>query len=165
MVLPKHIAAVLGGTWQHLNSTRVDFNGTALAPGPLGLSPIGLLTYNPDGYMSAHMVSSDPGHIPPVRDPEPPTYEDFALVGEHSLVYAGELHVAWENSTATSGRLTHGPLKMASLASWIETSQPRNYEVTLKAHETGGRDVLRLWARDEGRHTVSTIWWVRAPPT
>ncbi|KAF2827689.1 hypothetical protein CC86DRAFT_321988 [Ophiobolus disseminans] len=163
MVLPKHIAVVLGGTWQHLNSTRFYLNGTEIPPGGLGRTPIGQLSYDPNGYMSANMVSSNPKDLPPDRTPDKPTYDDFALVGEHILTYAGELHLAWENSTASSGRLIHGPLVMSSQASWLGKLQLRNYEVTLNAHETGGRDVLKLWYRNEETDNDSTIYWARAP--
>jgi hypothetical protein len=44
-------------------------------------------------------------------------------------------------------------------------NQTRNYVVTKKANETGGRDVLRLWTRDENAGTMGNIYWVRAEAT
>jgi hypothetical protein len=115
--------------------------------------------------MSASITSRDAEHIPPNRDPEKPTDADYALMGRHILAYSGELHVAWENSTATVGRLTHGPLIMASRWTWLGTNQTRNYIVTKNANETGGRDVLHLWLRQEEENTVANIYWVRAEAT
>jgi len=148
-----------------LTSRRHSLNGTDLGVGGLGHNPIGQITYDPNGYMSVGMISTTPGDIPPPRTPDKPTYDDFAKVGEHILAYAGELHIAWDNSTVTSGRLYHGPLMMSSRTSWLGTNQTRNYDVTMNATETGGRDVLHLWLRNETSDQVANLFWARAPPT
>lgn len=141
------------------NFNRTTLNGTDLGPGFLGVNPVGLLTYNPEGYMSASLGPTDPSYIPPLRDE--PTHEDFALTGEHILTYAGGLKLAWENSTATAGRVIHGPLIVSSLRIWLNTEQWRDYRVTRKAKETGGKDVLQLYAL--GAETFSSLFWVRVP--
>jgi hypothetical protein len=115
--------------------------------------------------MSASITSTDADHIPPVRNPDEPTDADYGLMGRHTLAYAGELHLQWENSTTTAGRLTHGPLVMASRWKWLGTNQTRNYVVTKKANETGGKDVLRLWTRDEVGGLIGNIYWMRAEAT
>ncbi|KAH7071807.1 Lipocalin-like domain-containing protein [Paraphoma chrysanthemicola] len=164
MVLPKHIAATLAGTWQLLNQTPTDLNGNPNPPNDLGAHPVGLLQYDARGYMSASITATEPEFLPPNRAPEDPTHDDFALAGQHILAYAGELHLQWDNSTALVGRLTHGPLLMASRPGWLGTIQTRNYIVTRNASETGGKDVLHLWARNETTKSVANIYWARAEP-
>lgn len=84
-------------------------------------------------------------------------------MAQHAIAYAGPWSVEWENSTATVGRLIHGPLTMSTAWNWLGTRQSRNYVLTRNASETGGRDLLRLWVNDgEGR--TSNLWWVRAEP-
>jgi hypothetical protein len=115
--------------------------------------------------MSVSVTSTDAEHIPPVRESGNASDADYALMGRHSLAYAGELHLQWENSTATAGRLTHGPLVMASLWRMLGRNQTRDYVVTKRAHETGGKDVLKLWTRDEKEGSIANIYWVRAEAT
>ncbi|KAH8726950.1 Lipocalin-like domain-containing protein [Phaeosphaeriaceae sp. PMI808] len=150
MVLPHDIAVALAGTWQLLNQTRSENNGVPITD--LGKHPVGLLIYDTRGYMSASMTSTDPDHIPPDRSPAPMTDADYALFGQHKLAYAGELRVMWENSTAMVGRL-------------LGTNMTRDYVVTYGAKEVGGRDVLRLWVRDEAKNSTTNIYWVRGLPT
>lgn len=120
--------------------------------------------YDPAGYMSANIISNTPGHLPPVRNPDQPTKDDYALMGQHILMYSGPLRLAWENSTTTLGRVFHGPLMASSRRGWLGTTQTRNYEVFFNATETGGRDILRLWNRNETNDQYANIYWVRAPP-
>ncbi|OAL03193.1 hypothetical protein IQ06DRAFT_315399 [Phaeosphaeriaceae sp. SRC1lsM3a] len=155
MVLPAHIAASLAGTWLFLNQT-------SLPTIPLGSRPFGQIIYDARGYMSASMTSTDPEDIP-TRSPSNATTDDFALIAQRILAYAGELHVEWENSTATEGRLIHGPLSMATRWDWLGQNQSRNYLLTRNASETGGRDVLHLWVR--GEKAIGRLWWVRADST
>lgn len=121
--------------------------------------------YDANGYMSASMTTTDADQYPPNRSPLPMTQEDYVLIGQHTLVYAGELHVVWENSSATVGRLTHGPVIMTNKPSWLGTSMIRNYVVIEGGEEFGGRNLLRLWSRDEAKDIVSNIYWVRAWPS
>ncbi|KAH8700043.1 Lipocalin-like domain-containing protein [Phaeosphaeriaceae sp. PMI808] len=162
MVLPHHIAISLAGTWKLLNHSSTDLNGNPTNLTDLGKHPAGQLIYDANGYMSASMTSTDPDQIPPNRSPAPMTQEDYILIGQHTLVYAGELHVAWENSSATVGRLTHGPLIMSNKPSWLGTNQTRNYIVTKKEKEG---DILHLWLKDEKKNMISNIFWVRGGPT
>ncbi|KAF2034192.1 hypothetical protein EK21DRAFT_97659 [Setomelanomma holmii] len=153
MVLPKHISASLAGTWQLLNQTRTDLAGNPKPSNNLGAHPIRLLHYETRGYMSASSTATEPKYLPPDRRPDDPTYDDLALIGKHTLAYAGELHV-----------LTHGPLVMASHPGWRGTNQSRNYVVTTIASATGGRDVLRLWLRNATANLIANIYWMTADP-
>lgn len=108
------------------------------------------------------MQSTDPEHFP-TRPWANATIDDYALITQHVLAYAGELHLGWENSTATEGRVIHGPLKMATRWDWYGQNQTRNYVVTKNATETGGRDVLHIWVR--GETSIGRLWWARADPT
>ncbi|KAF1850808.1 uncharacterized protein K460DRAFT_382394 [Cucurbitaria berberidis CBS 394.84] len=158
MVLPQNIASVLSGAWQLLNNTSTYLNGTNNPAGSMGHASVGLLIYHPLGYMSANLASTDPADTPPANHTEL-TDADFALIGRHSLNYAGELHV-WEGSNETVGTLTHGPLTTSSRPSWLKTNQTRNYIVSKNNFE--GRDVLHLWLRDEKQDNIANIIWARA---
>lgn len=178
MVLPKHIAASLSGTWLFLNQTKsvaplptlctsliarsTDSNGNAKSSTMLGSHPVGQLIYDPQGYMSASIASTDPSHIPPNRAPNNSTQEDYALIAQHALAYAGPLSVEWENSTATAGRLIHGPLTMSTAWNWLGTNQSRNYILTRNASETNGKDLLHLWIESGGG--TANLYWERAEP-
>lgn len=126
----------------------------------LGRNPVGQIIYDSRGYMSASISTTDPEHIPPDRTPNASTPEDLALLAQHILVYAGGLHVVWENSTATVGRLIHGPLTVSSRPNWLGKNQTRNYIITSNENELDGRDVLHLWLRTET--DIANIYWVRA---
>lgn len=144
-----------------VNSTlRVDLDGNIKPRDNFGRHPVGQIIYDPAGYMSASISSTDPEHIPPTRDPDEATDADRALMSKHSLAYSGQLHVEWENSTATVGRLIHGPLVMSSHTSWLRTNQSRNYILTKNATETPGRDILHLWLK--GSDGTANLYWVRA---
>jgi hypothetical protein len=178
MVLPKHIAASLSGTWLFLNQTKsvtplpilqtsltlrsTDSNGNATPSTMLGSHPVGQLIYDSQGYMSASITSTDPSHIPPNRAPNNSTQEDYALIAQHVLAYAGPLSVEWENSTATVGRLIHGPLTMSTAWNWLGTNQSRNYILTKNASASGGNDVLHLWI--EAGEGTANLYWERAEP-
>jgi hypothetical protein len=125
--------------------------------GGLGTDPEGLLIYHPFGYVSVNLWSTDPGDIPAPADNY--TDAEWALIGHHTLSYAGALQV-WEGSNETTGTLTHGPLVMSSYPKWVVTNQTRNYTVSAKAHE--GRDVLMLWSENIENDSVSRLYWARA---
>ena len=144
---------------------RHSLNGTDLGPGALGYNAKGLVIYDTNGYMSVSMATTTPEFIPPIRDPNEPTEEDFALVGKHILMYSGELSLAWENSTTTEGRVYHGPLLTSTQTSWIGTKQTRDYIVTKNASETGGRDILHLYSKNVTSDSIADIYWGRPPPT
>jgi hypothetical protein len=142
------------------SASRVDLNGNIKPRDNFGRHPVGQIIYDPAGYMSASISSTDPEHIPPTRNPDEATDADRALMSKHSLAYSGQLHVEWENSTATVGRLTHGPLVMSSHTSWLGTNQSRNYVLTKNASETLGKDILHLWLK--GSDGTANLYWMRA---
>ncbi|KAF2849620.1 hypothetical protein T440DRAFT_533097 [Plenodomus tracheiphilus IPT5] len=155
MVLPSNIAEVLGGAWLLLNSTRSHLNGTLLPAGNITYYPRGQLLYHPAGYMSANLFAPSALNA---SDPTSDSDASYAYIARRSLSYAGELSV-WPGSNESVGTLTHGPLVVASVPSWMEVVQRRNYVVYKK--EVEGRDVLRLWLREEEKDLQTDIWWVR----
>jgi hypothetical protein len=106
--------------------------------------------------MSANIWSTDPGAIPSPADSY--TSSDYALIGNHTLSYAGGLQL-WAGSNETVGTVTHGPLVMSTRPAWVVENQTRNYVVTKGGYE--GRDVLRLWLRVEGDDAVANLFWAR----
>jgi hypothetical protein len=127
--------------------------------GALGNHSAGLLIYAPLGYVSVNIWSTEPGAIPAPAPADNYTDADWALIGHHTLSYAGALQL-WEGSNETTGTLTHGPLVMSSLPEWVVTNQTRNYTVSPNAHEE--RDVLMLWAENIENDIISRIYWARA---
>ncbi|KAF2870622.1 Lipocalin-like domain-containing protein [Massariosphaeria phaeospora] len=168
MVLPKEIASFISGAWLLLNNTPTDLNGTPLtgpANLPVGLHPVGMLTYHPTGYMSANIASTDADHRPlsvsyPFKAND--SDADWAQVGKHTLAYAGQVSAS-EDSTTSSGTLTHGPLVVASIPSWVGTKQERNYTVYPKGVKGNENDVLHVWIRSEASGQVGNLFWERMP--
>lgn len=91
--------------------------------------------------------------------PSKPNQSDaeWALVGKHTLAYAGGLSVK-EGSTCENGTLYHGPLTVANVPSWVGTSQERNYTV-FRADE--GAVVLHIYTRDEVNKVMGNLFWER----
>lgn len=80
--------------------------------------------------------------------------EDWALVGKHTLGYAGPFTFI-NGSTSSSGTLIHGPLTVGNVPSWVGSNQTRNYTVFA---EPGEAVLLNVFsARTDG--TIGELWW------
>ncbi|KAK0735227.1 hypothetical protein B0T26DRAFT_630894 [Lasiosphaeria miniovina] len=129
---PEALLASLAGTYSLYNTTNL-YNGVAQRSNPSG----GILIYTATGYMSATLGPSAAG---------------VATV----LAYAGPLSVSdTVPSTETSGQMMHGPLTVASTASWVGTRQPRNYTVF---RQPDGSVFLRIVTSKTATHE-SQLWW------
>ncbi|KAL1411717.1 hypothetical protein Q8F55_002683 [Vanrija albida] len=90
------ILAALAGTYSLLNTTS-QHNGTPIPDRAYGASPVGVLIYTKSGFMSATISATEP-ELRPANLTFPYTDEqadaDWALVGKHSIGYAGHLSVS-----------------------------------------------------------------------
>lgn len=112
--------------------------------------------------MSATIVATEPEFRPlNLTFPFQPTDSDadWALVGKHSIGYAGPLRVNPEvASNETSGQVLHGPLVAANVPSWMGTSQKRNYTVVVREEEGQGVRYLRIGS-ERGGGFRGVLWW------
>lgn len=80
---------------------------------------------------------------------------DWALVGKHSIGYAGPLTISDAiPATPTSGQLFHGPLVAANVPRWVGTKQLRNYTVIHQDGET----YLQISSQRDGGYTGQLFW-------
>jgi len=90
------VVADLIGSWRLESYTNtVEGAGAAL---PLGINPIGLLIYTPDGYMSAQLMSLDRSS-PDVGDWNSKSQSDDVEESEDFISYSGEYQ--FDEVTAT----------------------------------------------------------------
>jgi hypothetical protein len=66
-------------------------NNIPIPDAAYGIAPVGILTYSRTGYMSATITATEPAFRPNLTFPFQPTDADadWALVGKHSIGYAG----------------------------------------------------------------------------
>ncbi|KXH64274.1 hypothetical protein CSAL01_06799 [Colletotrichum salicis] len=107
---PTEILAILAGTYQLLN-TSATRDGVAVPDRTYGSNPVGILSYSKSGFMSATITSTDPEDRPanltfPFEDSQ--SDADWALVGKHSIGYAGPLRI----SDAFPANATFADVKM-----------------------------------------------------
>ncbi|KAI5369445.1 Putative Lipocalin-like domain-containing protein [Septoria linicola] len=160
------IVHALAGTYALINTTST-LNGVAVPDRAYGKSPVGLLTYTKSGFMSATITATEADFRPsnltfPYNETDPT--EDWALVGQHTLAYAGPWSVSPDLPvTNTSGQLIHGPLWVANVPSWTGSEQRRNFSVHTSSLFDGypkGTKLLRIESiRDNGNAGV--LWWRR----
>lgn len=107
--------------------------------------------------MSATIAATEPGFRPenltfPFQASQ--LDEDWALVGKHTLAYAGPF-TFMEGSTNSSGTVVHGPLTVGNVPSWVGSNQSRNYTVFAGQDEALLLNIFS--ARTDG--TVGELWW------
>ncbi|KXT09633.1 hypothetical protein AC579_3136 [Pseudocercospora musae] len=155
----EEIFSALAGTYSLINSTNYR-NGKQISNKgtPYGEHPVGLITYSASGWMSATITATEREFRPNLTFPFQPndTDADWAVVGKHSLGYAGPYQVNRELPcpNSTYGQLFHGPLAVASVPSWQGTLQRRNYSV----HSTIDGKLLRIGS-DRGGGNTAELWW------
>lgn len=141
----------------------MNANGTYKDPSTFGTgaNPAGLLMYTTGGYMSASIMATEPAWRPynvswPTREGDSNLDSDWAMIGRHTLSYAGNYSVnAWN---ATHGNITHGPLLYAYLPNLVEGRQERNYTIL------DGGNVLYVNAVNKKDGSVGSLYWRRADP-
>ncbi|TLS24268.1 hypothetical protein PpBr36_09081 [Pyricularia pennisetigena] len=124
-----------------------------------GISPVGILIYTGDGFMSATITSTHPQDTPAALSFPPQADQsdhDWATVAKHSISYAGPFVINDQMSaTETSGQVFHGPFTVANVPSSIGTKQARNYTL----YENGR---LLFITSKRGDGSVGQLWWVRS---
>ncbi|KAF2707948.1 hypothetical protein K504DRAFT_492539 [Pleomassaria siparia CBS 279.74] len=157
MVNPSKILTALAGTYSLLNTSSYHL-GVAIPDASYGTAPVGILMYSAAGYMSATITATEnefrPGNL---------TFPfllgqsdlDWALIGKHSIGYAGPLSVNTAlPATKTNGQVFHGPLVVANVPNMAGATHKRNYTVV----ERGDGTYLRIGSQREGGYT-GELWW------
>jgi len=110
--------------------------------------------------MSATLATTDPSYIPqnltfPAREGQ--SIEDWALVGKHTLFYAGHFSINETfPSDKRSGQLLHGPIMVASVASLIGGFMKREYEVVYD--KRGKIEFFKLTLRGNNGYVNVLMW-------
>lgn len=152
-------------------TTHRTQNGTPILDPGYGANPVGLILYHPTHYMSATLASTTPEDRPadlawPFRAGQ--SDADWALVGKHSLAYAGPF--SFNESVpveavagGVTGQVVHGPLEVATLPSHVGSAQRRDFSLVFGEGGREGKGVgalLNLRADNGGGIAVS-LWWER----
>ncbi|KAI4953672.1 hypothetical protein J4E91_002520 [Alternaria rosae] len=154
------IFKALSGTYSLVN-TSSSRNGEPIPDLPYGKAPVGLLIYTESGFMSATITATEPEFRPNLTFPYQPNDSDadWALVGKHSIGYAGPYSVNEElPATETEGQIFHGPLTVANVPTWAGQKAKRNY--TIVEVEENGEEVKYLKIGSErGNGYRGILWW------
>ena len=135
-------AQALVGVWKLVSWEVRQVDGTVARP--YGSQPVGLVIYEPTGYMSAQIMRSDDGVTP-----APTTSQRARALGRHYLAYYGRYEV-----DEAAGVVTHHVEASANPA-WVGGDQVRRFELdgdwlVLQPPATrGGQGTLR-WERVGG---------------
>jgi hypothetical protein len=134
-------------------------NNVPIPDAAYGAAPVGILTYSKSGFMSATVTATEPAFRPNLTFPyqDSDSDADWALVGKHSLGYAGPFSVNEAlPANKTSGQLFHGPLIVANVPTWVGSQQKRNYTIVRE-----GADTLLRIGSDRGGGYRGVLWWKR----
>jgi hypothetical protein len=107
--------------------------------------------------MSATITATEPELRPNLTFPFQPedSDTDWALVGKHSIGYAGPLRLSDAiPANRTNGQVFHGPLTVANVPTWVGTSQRRNYTI----YESGNETYLAIGSDRGGGYTGQLLW-------
>ncbi|OAG07323.1 uncharacterized protein CC84DRAFT_1062805, partial [Paraphaeosphaeria sporulosa] len=157
-VKPQDIINALAGTYTLVN-TSSTLNNVPIPDLAYGEAPVGILTYSKTGYMSATITATEPAFRPNLTFPyqDSDLDSDWALVGKHSIGYAGPFRVNEAlPANKTHGQVFHGPLVVANVPTWTGTEQKRNYTVVRE----GGETFLKIGSERGGGYR-GVLWWRR----
>lgn len=83
---------------------------------------------------------------------------DWALVGKHTLGYAGPYMFA-AGATKAAGTIIHGPLTVGNVPAYVSSNQTRNYTIS---EGPEGAVLLNIFAvRSDA--TINELWWEKLP--
>jgi hypothetical protein len=156
------ILKALSGTYALVN-TSSSRNGEPIPDLPYGKAPVGLLIYTESGFMSATITATEPEFRPNLTFPYQPNDSDadWALVGKHSIGYAGPYSVNNElPATETEGQIFHGPLTVANVPSWEGQRGKRNYTI-VDVEEKGEKVRYLRIGSERGNGYRGILWWKR----
>lgn len=78
-------------------------------------------------------MSARPEDRPPSLDTNLPSLpgpdDEWALIGKHTMAYAGPWHVSQTTEDKEVGQLTHGPTWVAWLPSWVGRTLVKDYKL------------------------------------
>lgn len=138
-----------------------------MPPTHWGLHPIGMITYTRAGLTAVNMAATEPEYRPanitfPAKDTD--SDADLAMVARHAMSYAGPFRVELSSDVSArgvaggklAGRVSHGPLTVASAPGLIGATLTRDFE--LHERQEGAYLSLVIQYLKGGR---GEIWWRR----
>jgi hypothetical protein len=143
----------------NLTNRLSTLNDIPIPDDAYGTAPVGILTYSASGYMSATITATEPSLRPNLTFPFQTNDKDsdWALVGKHSIGYAGPFSVNSElPASETQGQVFHGPLVVANVPTWVGQKHRRNYTVVTE----GGETFLKIRSERGGGYR-GVLWWKR----
>lgn len=152
----------LAGSYSLVN-TSSTLNNVPIPDATYGEHPVGMLLYTATGFMSATLTATEKEFRPPVPFPYSAndTDADWALVGKHSIGYAGPFRINTAlPATATEGQLFHGPLTVANVPTMVGQEHRRNYTVVQQEEEGKMVTYLKIGSERGGGYR-GVLWWKR----
>ncbi|EKD17583.1 uncharacterized protein L3040_006704 [Drepanopeziza brunnea f. sp. 'multigermtubi'] len=153
----------LAGVYSLVNTSSTE-NDIPIPDAVYGKNPVGLLIYTASGFMSATITATEPELRPDgLTFPYLPNQSDadWALVGRHSIGYAGPLSINTDlPANETHGQLFHGPLTVANVPSMVGIEQRRNYTV-FEVVEDGVKVRYVRIGSERGNGFRGELWWRR----
>ena len=137
------------GAWKLVSFVEKPLNGSAH---PMGERPTGIIMYTPDGYMSAQLMRTNPGHF--ASDWFKATSDEYARVASTYFAYAGPFEVDEESNTVTHF------VVVSLFPNWIGQKQQRTARIegdalhlsTASPINSGGRPVNAYLEWRRGTH-------------
>jgi Lipocalin-like domain len=141
------------GAWKLHSYVEIPVDGSEPFY-PMGETPMGIIMYTPDGYMSAQLMKPEGRENFAVNDFYEGTLEEYKAAGSTYIAYTGPFKVDEEKRT-----LTHS-MFISLFPNWMGQTQPR--VVSLED------DVLTLGTASpissKGKTVNSKLVWHRAKP-
>ncbi|KAL6705934.1 hypothetical protein ACN47E_006213 [Coniothyrium glycines] len=156
------ILKALAGTYSLVN-TSSTLNGVSIPDEPYGEHPVGILIYTASGFMSATITATESNLRPNLTFPfqANDTDADWALVGKHSIGYAGPFRISDTiPANETDGQVFHGPLTVANVPTWVGANHRRNYTVVEVEEANKTVKYLRIGSERGGGYR-GVLWWKR----
>ncbi|KAF2846947.1 hypothetical protein T440DRAFT_218470 [Plenodomus tracheiphilus IPT5] len=157
------ILAAIAGTYTLLN-TSSTLNNVPVPDRAYGENPVRILIYTATGFVSATITATEPSLRPqnltfPFRPND--TDADWALVGKHSIGYAGPVRINPAlPANETQGQIFHGPLIVANVPSLAGERQTRNYSIVDQWEEGKWVRYLKIGS-ERGNGNRGVLWWKR----
>lgn len=119
---------------------------------PLGENPTGFLTYTPDGYISANMMTSNERPKYSSQDLHQGTVEEMSKAAEGYVAYAGQFEIKEIDEAAQTATLIHH-MAVSLNPTWLGDAQER-YVTYDEAEDTitiraSSNDALLVWRKAE----------------
>ncbi len=132
------------GSWKLISA---EYRGATQTAYPFGTDPIGLLIYEPDGWMSVQIMHRDYGKEIPAANPA--TTKNRAAFNGY-LGYFGTYKFDEKNSQVS--HLVAG----STLAHWVGSVQQRSYEFVNE------KLIFSSPATSKGEEILAVLTWVRS---